>query len=426
MLNLTCDICGSTLIMQSSMQEAVCSCCGIKYPLEILRKKIADAQDVENTTFTGKTEKDSLADWKSAVDTYIHGGDFLAAESLIKQILDVQPKNQMALECYSKLQEWKYMDVRNGVLISYTGCAENITLPDCVKEIGEHAFCPMTKAGHYEGNQFIKEITISNVIKIGAAAFSHTTIESVNNTQNLREIGKSAFWDSHLKKIDIPGTVVEIEDGTFYGCVELEEISMQKTIKRIGKNALLGCISLKRVDIPNLLTIEDGTFCGCKGLQEIIIPDSVRKIGENAFEACTALKTVVLPEELTEISRGAFEKCISLKEINIPMSFLAEKHFYRRKNLYKEVETVYKGPIGVMAFDGCNALNDLHLPKGIDRDYIKAFSTFLGNQNSPFGRRQRGVCQYCGGEFKGLFKWVCKKCKRPPNYKGYWDVSNAD
>lgn len=31
-------------------------------------------------------------------------------------------------------------------------------------------------------------------------------------------------------------------------------------------------------------------------------------------------------------------------------------------------------------------------------------------------RRADGVCLYCGGTFKGLFKKVCSNCGKPKNY----------
>jgi len=31
-------------------------------------------------------------------------------------------------------------------------------------------------------------------------------------------------------------------------------------------------------------------------------------------------------------------------------------------------------------------------------------------------REEQGLCRFCGGKFKGLFKKVCSQCGKPKNY----------
>ena len=44
----------------------------------------------------------------------------------------------------------------------------------------------------------------------------------------------------------------------------------------------------------------------------------------------------------------------------------------------------------------------------------KTTEQILEEQRSDY--RKRGVCQYCGSEFKGVFKKVCVNCKRQKDY----------
>ena len=77
-------------------------------------------------------------------------------------------------------------------------------------------------------------------------------------------IGQEAFRWSSITSIEIPNSVISIEDNAFYGCSSLKSIEIQNSVKSIGAGAFNGCSKLTGIDIPNSVeSIGAGAFSGC-------------------------------------------------------------------------------------------------------------------------------------------------------------------
>ncbi len=86
------------------------------------------------------------------------------------------------------------------------------------------------------------------------------------------------FWNTKVKSVVMPDTVVQIANSAFDGCMKLEKITLSKNIKQIDPMAFYGCENLKKVNIPEgIKKINAYTFYGCKSLDGIIIPEGVKK-----------------------------------------------------------------------------------------------------------------------------------------------------
>jgi len=62
-----------------------------------------------------------------------------------------------------------------------------------------------------------------------------------------------------------------------------------------------------------------------------------------------------------------------------------------------------------------------HFGKGVEKDKQKAVEWFTkavknGDNYSRTYLREYGLCQHCGGEFKGLFNKVCTACGKKKDY----------
>lgn len=129
-------------------------------------------------------------------------------------------------------------------------------------------------------------------------------------------------YTNNILKVDIPGTVVELDDAfqnrlhIFFN--SLEEVNIEEGITTIGKNAFENCINLKRVSIPKSVTkIEDSAFCDCKNLENITIPDGVTSIGGSAFNNCSSLKGINIPDGVTNLDWYICSNCSNLVEVTI-------------------------------------------------------------------------------------------------------------
>ncbi|MBR2258165.1 MAG: leucine-rich repeat domain-containing protein [Blautia sp.] len=155
----------------------------------------------------------------------------------------------------------------DGNLISYTGAAEIVTIPESVTSIAYGAF---------QNCETMKKVIIQN---------------------DLDAIGEYAF----------------------YGCTNLEEVVFPENVRGLGLYAFEYCTSLKEISFGNgLPEIPDSAFYGCQSLTSVTMPDTVTRIGTYAFYECGSLTEIHFSKELTQIDRNAFDYCDSLTELHLP------------------------------------------------------------------------------------------------------------
>lgn len=96
----------------------------------------------------------------------------------------------------------------------------------------------------------------------------------------------------------MPNSVTEIIDdkgnnGGFYCCKGLKEITLSKNLKKIGNYSFSLCSSLEMIEIPDSVEkIGNEAFKYCSSLTTITIPAKVKNMGYDVFEGCTALETI--------------------------------------------------------------------------------------------------------------------------------------
>ncbi len=169
-------------------------------------------------------------------------------------------------------------------------------------------------------NKEVVAVVFNNgVTKISARGHAYQdTLEDVVFPDNLKSIGKDAFYKTGLKELVISGTVEEIDESAF-ACSYLERVTIPGSVKKIGDNAFAYNKRLKEVILrEGLEEIGGGAFLET-ALEKIDIPGNVKKIGDNAFAYNKRLKEVILREGLEEIGGGAFLET-ALEKIYIPGS----------------------------------------------------------------------------------------------------------
>ena len=169
-------------------------------------------------------------------------------------------------------------------------------------------------------NKEVVAVVFNNgVTKISARGHAYQdTLEDVVFPDNLKSIGKDAFYKTGLKELVIPGTIEEIDESAF-ACSYLEKVTIPGSVKKIGDNAFAYNKRLKEVILREGLEEIGGSAFLETALEKIDIPGSVKKIGDNAFAYNKQLKEVILREGLEEIGGGAFLET-ALEKIYIPGS----------------------------------------------------------------------------------------------------------
>lgn len=160
--------------------------------------------------------------------------------------------------------------------------------------------------------------------------------------KNVVAIDAGTFDQVMLTGIQLPDTLLAVEEQTFLYHVSLLEVALGEGTQTIGANAFEGCVALTKVELgESLQDIEDMAFTGCQelksirfpeglksikrgafgmtGLEEVLIPGSV-EVGDQAFSGCPNLKTVEIKEGVTRIADKVFETCPMLETAKIPAS----------------------------------------------------------------------------------------------------------
>ena len=98
----------------------------------------------------------------------------------------------------------------------------------------------------------------------------------------------------------------------------------------------------------------------------IKIPDIVNEISERAFEGCSTEK-IVIPQSVTIIGDRAFLNCRNLKQINLPdkMKRLGGPI---KSSYYSLSRPSIEESSCISVFQGCNSLESIKIPEGIDRN----------------------------------------------------------
>lgn len=128
----------------------------------------------------------------------------------------------------------------------------------------------------------------------------------------------------------VPDTVIVIEEGAFYGSINLEYVELPQHTKVIGTSAFRDCSKLRKIVLSEgLETVKASAFQGCISLETFDFPAETTYIGKYAFAQCEQLESITLPSKITELYKGTFQKCKKLAQIHLPayLSKIGEQTF---------------------------------------------------------------------------------------------------
>ncbi|KAL3928045.1 MAG: hypothetical protein SGBAC_012818, partial [Bacillariaceae sp.] len=226
------------------------------------------------------------------------------------------------------------------------------------------------------------------------------------------------FCCEMLVDVNVPSSVIEIEEGAFACCARLASLDLPTGLISIGVNAfsstpfkhfhfpatveiidsgvLRGCNELETVILPpELETVPDGIFHCCSKLKDVSIPKSVTWIGDYAFSHCGLTHVDLSRCNLTSMKTSAFAHCSELKRVLLPRTGLIrieEETFSRCTSLTHfwippTVEHIERN-----AFDGCTSLLSVEVPETLGHMQFVGYWGYKGLINLnllPLSIRQK-------------------------------------
>ena len=152
---------------------------------------------------------------------------------------------------------------------SFFGCINlsSVTIPSSVKVIGYNPFanCPSLSLVNHSPNFLHENGVLYDRTKTKLMYYS---------MRNLR------------KEFVIPDTVRTIGRNAFFGCSNLNSVTISDGVERIDKGAFAYCTGLKKLEVGrNVANIENWAFYGCSKLTSLNVPKHT-SIADHAFSRC--------------------------------------------------------------------------------------------------------------------------------------------
>lgn len=192
--------------------------------------------------------------------------------------------------------------------IDVPATVENEGITYDVTAIGEEAF---------RWSKVVTAVIPSSVKVIKHGAFNGADLASLTLNEGLTWIGNYSLACKNLTTIDIPSTVVKIDDNAFFTATSLSKITLHEGLKSIGKSVFYRA-AFTTIDIPASVDSIYGTaFLYCNKLQTVELHEGLKWLGDGAFNGCTALESLTLPSTLTHIGMECFLGDSKLANIHI-------------------------------------------------------------------------------------------------------------
>lgn len=261
--------------------------------------------------------------------------------------------------------------------------------------------------------------------RIGATAFSYSSLESIELPDSIEYVGTEAFSNCRdLVQVDLPNHKIETGSHVFEACSKLQKVTNMQYLADVAE-VFTGCTALDTDKLLSCSTrIPEQFYQDCKNLNDFVVKDNIEEIGKRAFSRstlktivigknvkriceeafaycrhlevvdfskatslkeiekdafyyCTSLKEIILPESLELLGSGAFDSCKALKKVTMQGSALREltKEVFRNCISLEHItipESVRK--IGKECFAHCTSLQQIDLPSELKQLGIDVFS----------------------------------------------------
>ena len=237
-------------------------------------------------------------------------GTFNCCHKLEKVIWDAK-YSIVEQKCFKSCEKLSAFNFGNIEIVCNEAFSESglksVSLSSNVKEVENKAFSFCLDMEKVDWHSKCKSIPAHCFF--GCSELSKFDFSGVNT------IGKEAFRDSGLLKVNLPNNIQKVGEGAFRKCNFLKEINWDAQTPSIPSRCFIFCTSLSTFNFENIESIGEYAFTS-SGLREVRLTQRTNKIEGNAFGDCQRLLRVEWLSDYSIVDK-AFKNCRNLKEVNI-------------------------------------------------------------------------------------------------------------
>lgn len=155
------------------------------------------------------------------------------------------------------------------------------------------------------------------VVSIAGRAFNASkTLTAVYVPSTVKDIGDSAFFGcNNLDRVSIQGGNLKIGTYAFASCRSLKRVVFNGAAAELGNYAFMNCSKIAIYYTQNVTTIGECAFLG-SGLSGELDLRGVKNIKKSAFNGCE-ITSIAFGKNLSAIEPSAFFNCDDLNEIKL-------------------------------------------------------------------------------------------------------------
>ena len=229
-------------------------------------------------------------------------------------------------------------------------------------------------------------IKISKTSGTGYALYSTSTYKLLN--ANSSTSNANVVYSSSVKRVRV-GDDCGIGQSAFYGCYNLDSISLPNGLTTFGSQCFSYCYSLKFITYPSSMTTPSSSFMYDYALAAVSFPFTATAIN-TSLSNCASLATVSIPSNCTALYVSMFNSCFNLEDVKLPsqMTVLPSTIFSGCYSLTSCVIPSSVNTIQAYAFSGCHSLANLTIPSGVTSIGDYAFQNCYGMKEYHFLRTE--------------------------------------
>ena len=191
------------------------------------------------------------------------------------------------------------------------------------------------------------------------------------------------WWDYRalVKTIVVEEGVTKIDDYAFWGCTNLQSISIPASVTSIGPSTCANAESITIAEENETFSVVDNVLfrkatvtengVAQEVLSELVqypkkkqgayvIPETVTKLSTRAFASCSGLTSITIPDTISAIPYHTFVDCGSLAEVHLGNGVTTiDTEAFRSCKSLQRMDMPNVKTIGYQAFLWCSSLEEV-------------------------------------------------------------------